>query len=388
MPRKSGDGSATYRESAYDHLKGSCSGQTAPSMAGGPGRRQRQTDEAIGCDHSSQRCRKRRHATNQAGVVSKEDDNVQTKAKSSHHRSSISGTVSHTPSTHCLDGTQHVLERHPLKSRDVNGPNALRGQSSSSRVSVPHDSTTEKTVETKGSDKQSNGVGQETISRGDMSRNKGMPKQTEMDKSPMFSARKLGGRYREMGHQHHSNLAASPETQSREKAKQSSSAIKPTRSSTQYCNSSRKAYAWQTPCSRKEKEEESDSSYGKDLAALLSDKVQHIRPDKLTERDRSKSATRDIPSTRNEAKHELKRAMKGFKKDIDACDAEKTSVAGDVNAKGIESEAEGNPEGSTNGGPKEKPFGSKGNIHTLGCFQNESSKEVTSIHGKVHGFKP
>ena len=37
--------------------------------------------------------------------------------------------------------------------------------------------------------------------------------------------------------------------------------------------------------------------------------------------------------------------------------------------------------------PKEKPFRSQRNIHTLGCFHNETSKKVRTLHGKVHGFE-
>ena len=37
--------------------------------------------------------------------------------------------------------------------------------------------------------------------------------------------------------------------------------------------------------------------------------------------------------------------------------------------------------------PKQKPFGSKKNIHTLGCFQNESSRGVMKIGEKIHGFE-
>ena len=40
--------------------------------------------------------------------------------------------------------------------------------------------------------------------------------------------------------------------------------------------------------------------------------------------------------------------------------------------------------------PKEKPFGANRNIHTLGCFSNESSKPLKNLGagGRIIGFKP
>ena len=37
--------------------------------------------------------------------------------------------------------------------------------------------------------------------------------------------------------------------------------------------------------------------------------------------------------------------------------------------------------------PKEKPFGANNNVHTLGCFQNETSKTLKSLGGRKVGFQ-
>ena len=191
-----------------------------------------------------------------------------------------------------------------------------------------------------------------------------------------------------------SSTVFGPESESNRKSKhatnQSSPALKSAishKSSTHHSDGQPgKGYAWQTPSSDKESPKLADKGYTEKLAASLSDKVMPLKPEKFMEKDKSKSVKREIPKTREEAKHQLKRSLKTFKQEIEECDAQKerlSSTTSGASAKGIESGVEE----KHNNKPKTKPFGSKGNIHTLSCYQDESSKQVTSIHGKVHGFK-
>ena len=135
-------------------------------------------------------------------------------------------------------------------------------------------------------------------------------------------------------------------------------------------------------------------TYGQSLASALGEKVRHLRPDKPKEKSESKSRKTEIPSSREEAKRELKRRMKAFKKDIDEIEAQKQSQASGAGSAGSslgtqpsEGAAENDAQESSTAGPNKRPFGSKRNIYTLDCFQNESSRQVKTLRGKVHGFE-
>ena len=138
-------------------------------------------------------------------------------------------------------------------------------------------------------------------------------------------------------------------------------------------------------------------SYVQGLTDLLSEKVKHLKPDK-PKKANPKSES-EIPLSREEAKRELKSRMKALKRDIDDTEEQKQkeSQAGGKSGPGSGSNqstqqsggaAESEAEESSGGEAIKKPFGSKGNIYTLACFQNESSKQVKTLHGKIHGFEP
>lgn len=160
---------------------------------------------------------------------------------------------------------------------------------------------------------------------------------------------------------------------------------------------SHKKFAWQArSCSSdeaKDVREKKELHYGEKLAQALNRKVQHLEPERP--KQGRKSARKELPLTRNEAKMELKQQLEKFRKEIDDYKAEK----GDSEASGSSTKS-GNRKNELQGGaedgtettqpvdsaPKEKPFGPQGNIRTLGCYQNESGRQVTILHGKVHGF--
>ena len=150
-------------------------------------------------------------------------------------------------------------------------------------------------------------------------------------------------------------------------------------------------YAWEAPAvggNGKKDQPKRKDNYGEQLARTLSDKVKDLRPPKPESKrtDREKS---EMPSTRKEAKLELTKQLRAFQKEIDDSKARKqgtkpvsgsSAVGGDKVSYGAE---DGNAS-DMDDKPKEEPFGSKRNIHTLGCFQNESSKQVKNLRGKVY----
>ena len=111
------------------------------------------------------------------------------------------------------------------------------------------------------------------------------------------------------------------------------------------------------------------------------------------ETDRKKDKKdRTVSKGREEAKQELSRTLNKIREKLDEEDrATSASTTGDIskcsgNGKdGIEADSE-NEKKEKVMAPKEKPFGNKKNIHTLGCFKNESTRTVMKFGGNVHGF--
>ena len=136
-----------------------------------------------------------------------------------------------------------------------------------------------------------------------------------------------------------------------------------------------------------------EMKYGEKLAKVLNEKVQHLKPEKP--KQVKKTVKKDLPSTRGEAKRELKQRLETFRKDVEDHEAQKCgktkSEFSGSNTKssghgGVGSEGETETTKQVESTPKQKPFGAKRNIHTLGCFQNETSRSVTKLHGQVYGF--
>ena len=139
-----------------------------------------------------------------------------------------------------------------------------------------------------------------------------------------------------------------------------------------------------------------EMKYGEKLAKALNETVQHLKPEKP--KQEKKTIKKDLPSTRDEAKRELRQRLETFRKDVEDHEAQKcgktksgffgSGTKGSDHGKGVGVGSEGETETTkqVESTPKQKPFGAKRNIHTLGCFQNESSRSVTKLHGQVHGF--
>ena len=140
---------------------------------------------------------------------------------------------------------------------------------------------------------------------------------------------------------------------------------------------------------------ETKQSYGERLAGMLHQTVLTLAPNGA-ETDRKKDKKdRTVSKGREEAKRELSQTLKKIREKLDEEDRLKTAgVTGAVskygkNGKDRELGVKANGEDKKKEkvmAPKEKPFGSKKNIHTLGCFKNESTREVMKIGGNVHGF--
>lgn len=165
-----------------------------------------------------------------------------------------------------------------------------------------------------------------------------------------------------------------------------------------------KGYAWQarstdkaTPARNLDMKQK---SYGEKLARTLSKKIEHIAPERPREKGRPKSS---VPSTREEAKRDLKTRMKVMKTKLDSQEKENSSQSGSGSgigsgksgtdgkpgvSSGRGTQDEGDHDTTTDDKPSQKPFGARGNIHTLGCFQGHGNKRVTTVCGKVHGFAP
>jgi len=135
---------------------------------------------------------------------------------------------------------------------------------------------------------------------------------------------------------------------------------------------------------------EAKETYGERLAGMLHQRVLTLAPNRAeTDRKVKKDAT--VFKGREEAKRELSQTLSKIREKRDEEDrATSASTTGDIskcsgNGKdGIEADSENEKEKVM--APKEKPFGSKKNIHTLGCFKNESTRTVMKIGGNVHGF--
>jgi len=140
---------------------------------------------------------------------------------------------------------------------------------------------------------------------------------------------------------------------------------------------------------------ETKQTYGERLASMLHQKMSTLAPygAEPDQKDKKKDAT--VSKDRDGAKRELSQSLCKFRKKLDEEDRLKTAgVTGAVskygkNGKDRELGVKANGEDKKKEkvmAPKEKPFGSKKNIHTLGCFKNESTREVMKIGGNVHGF--
>ena len=146
-------------------------------------------------------------------------------------------------------------------------------------------------------------------------------------------------------------------------------------------------------------------SYGEQLGNLLSKKVQHIKPaDDLQEGEKSVKR-RKIPASREEAKIALAKHCLKLRENVEEEAQTSTSKPGSIESTpGNKGKAMSGKKNATHDDPKsassthddgeasemkpkQKPFGSKQNIHTLGCFQNESSRGVKKIGEKIHGFE-
>ena len=142
---------------------------------------------------------------------------------------------------------------------------------------------------------------------------------------------------------------------------------------------------------------ETKESYGERLASMLNQKVSTLAPANGAETDRKKH--KKVCKDREEAKRELSLSLSKFREKLDEEDRSNSASASQSgaiskpsgNGKDGELGTKADSEDETKEkvmAPKERPFGSKKNIHTLGCFKNESTREVMKIGGNVHGFDP
>ena len=150
-----------------------------------------------------------------------------------------------------------------------------------------------------------------------------------------------------------------------------------------------------------------ETSYGEQLGNLLSKKVQHIKPVDDLQKDKKSVKKKEIPASREEAKRALAKHLHKLSENVEEEAQTSTSKPGVVESTpGNKGKAVSGKENTTHDEPKsassthddgereaseikpkQKPFGSKKNIHTLGCFQNESSRGVKKLGEKIHGFE-
>ena len=166
--------------------------------------------------------------------------------------------------------------------------------------------------------------------------------------------------------------------------------------STQRFMDSSSDHGWRRPSNDEEGQKHETKGtlrYEDMLASQVSKQVHSLQ---LPESKKNTSEKKEPPLSREEAKRELVRRLRKVHQESDKEKKSGSEVSGTGGEKqdGARSQAEGasaknvsEREENTIPEPQQKPFGSNKNIFTLGCFQNESSKKVKTISGRVHGFE-
>ena len=102
----------------------------------------------------------------------------------------------------------------------------------------------------------------------------------------------------------------------------------------------------------------------------------------------AKATKKSIPATRKSVLKDIKGKILTAKEQLDEMRARKAreySASKTASASHTD-KAEGPQDNNARPAHKEKPFGANKNIHTLGCFNSESSKQVKSLGGRKFGF--